>query len=659
MALKLVYEPLKIRGCVIPNRVSRSAHATGLSNFGVMSDRLIDYHVARAKGGVGLTILEAAAVHRSSVQSLANWDDSAIAGYQRLMAAIKPHGMRVFQQLVHTGHMYPLYDRLPPWGVSTVPNPVGGIVANPMGQAEIDEVIAAFAAAARRCQEGGIDGLEIHAAHSYLMMQFLSPLVNQRTDQYGGSLENRMRFLRQVMRAVREAVSDDYPVGIRIGASTAEGGIGEPELRQVVQTLEADGLMDFIDVTWTDYYEFKFVAAMDQPMGYQLPHASKLTAATKNIPRIVIGRFRTLDEVEQVLRDGVADMVHMTRAHIADPDIVRKTRAGHPEQVRACIGCNQACWYGTNSGWGLGCTINPVAGLEGMLNEDLLTHTDRAGHVLVIGGGPAGMEAARVSRLRGHRVTLVEAAPELGGQVAVAKRAPRLHSIGDIAFWLEQEIYRLGVEVRTGTYFDAEDAVQLRPDYVVIATGAIPRANGVQYEYPHAPVDGYDQPHVISAADLLTSPQRELGRSALVFDDVGHYEAIAATEHLLSKGVSVTFATRFPSIGPQVDFLSRVDPALRRFAELGSFRPLMRAKLAKIERHFCSVHVRYRAEPENIEADTVVFINAREPMRDLYNGLRQSGFVDGRNLVIVGDARAPRDLQFAIAEGHRLVRAMI
>jgi 2,4-dienoyl-CoA reductase-like NADH-dependent reductase (Old Yellow Enzyme family) len=659
VALKLVYEPLKIRGCVIPNRVSRSAHATGLSNFGVMSDRLIDYHVARAKGEVGLTILEAAAVHRSSTLSLANWDDSAIEGYQRLMAAIKPHGMRVFQQLVHTGHMYPLPDRLPPWGVSTVPNPVTGIVANPMGQSEIDEVIAAFAAAARRCQEGGIDGVEVHAAHSYLMMQFLSPLVNHRTDKYGGSLENRMRFLRQVMRAVRQAVSDDYPVGIRVGASTAEGGIGESELTQVIQVLEADGSIDFIDVSWSDYYEFKFVAAMDQPMGYQLPHASKLTAATTRIPRIVIGRFRTLDEVELVLRDGIADMVHMTRAHIADPDIVRKTRAGHPEQVRACIGCNQACWYGTNTGWGLACTINPVAGLEGTLNEDLIARADRPGHVLVVGGGPAGMEAARISRLRGHRVTLVEAAPDLGGQVAVAKRAPRLHTIGDIAFWLEQEIYRLGVEVRTGTYFDVEDAVQVRPDYVVIATGAIPRANGMQYEHPHAPVDGYEQPHVMSAADLLTSPQRELGKTALVFDDVGHYEAIAATEHLLLKGVSVTFATRFPAIGPQVDSLSRVDPALRRFAELGSFRPLIRAKLARINRHSCSVQVLYRAEPETVEADSVVFINAREPMRDLYDGLRRSGFEDGRNLVIVGDARAPRDLQFAIAEGHRLVRAMV
>jgi 2,4-dienoyl-CoA reductase-like NADH-dependent reductase (Old Yellow Enzyme family) len=658
VALKLVYEPLKIRGCVIPNRVSRSAHATGLSNFGVMSDRLIEYHLARAKGGVGLTILEAAAVHRSSVQSLANWDDSAIEGYQRLMAAIKPHGMRVFQQLVHTGHMYPLYDKLPPWGVSTVPNPVTGIVANPMGQAEIDQVIEAFAAAARRCQEGGIDGVEVHAAHSYLMMQFLSPLVNHRTDQYGGSLENRMRFLRQVMQAVRQAVSDDYPVGIRVGASTAEGGIGEAELARVIQILEADGSIDFVDVSWTDYYDFKFVAAMDQPMGYQLPHASKLTAATK-LPRIVIGRFRTLDEVELVLRDGIADMVHMTRAHIADPDIVRKTRAGHPEQVRACIGCNQACWYGTNTGWGLACTINPVAGLEGTLNEDLIARTERPGHVLVVGGGPAGMEAARVSRLRGHRVTLVEASPDLGGQVAVAKRAPRLHTIGDITFWLEQEIYRLGVEVRTGTYFDVEDVVDVRPDYVVIATGANPRANGMQYEHPHAPVDGYDQPHVMSAADLLTSPQRELGKTALVFDDVGHYEALAATEHLLSKGVSVTFATRFPAIGPQVDFLSRVDPALRRFAELGSFRPLIRAKLTKINRHSCSLHVRYRAEPETVEADSVVFINAREPMRDLYDGLRQGGFEDGRNLVIVGDARAPRDLQFAIAEGHRLVRAMV
>ena len=659
MTLKLVYEPLEIRGCVIRNRVSRSGHSTALSHYGAMTDRLINYHLARAKGGVGLTILEAAAVHKSSALSLANWDDSVIEGYQRLMAAIRPHGMRIFQQLVHTGHSYPLLSQLPPWGVSTDPHTFTGLVGNPMGQREIDEVIEAFAAAARRCQLGGIEGVEIHAAHGYLMMQFLSPLVNHRTDQYGGSLENRMRFLREVLVAVRQAVGEDYPVGIRVGASLASGGIGDEELAQVIHSLETDGLVDFVNASLSDYYDFRIVSAMDAPTGYQLPHSSKLTAAVKKVPRMVIGRFRTLEEVEQVLRDGVADMVHMTRAHIADPDIVRKTKAGHPEQVRACIACNQACWNGTNHGWPLACTINPAAGLEETHSEDLIVAAATPKRVLVIGGGPAGMEAARISRLRGHRVTLVEAGPNLGGQIAIAKRAPRLHTIGDITSWLEQEITRLGVEVRTNTYFEVDDVLQDNPDYVVIATGALPRGNGIQYEDPQKPVAGFDQPHVISGADLLTMPDRELGRAALVFDDVGHYEALATTEYLMSKGLAVTFATRFSGIAPQVDFLTRVEPALQRFAELGSFRPLLRARLTKINRHDCSVRLPYQREPETVAADTVIFINAREPMRDLYDALLSRGFEQGRNLAIVGDAHAPRDLQFAMGEGHRLVRAMV
>lgn len=659
VSLKLVYEPLKIRDVEIPNRISRSAHGTMLSDWGKITDRLIDYHVARAKGGVGLTILEAATVHPSSVLSLANFDDGVIPAYQKLMAAIRPHGMRVFQQIWHGGHIYPTPDQSVPWGASPVPNPATGIVPNPMGITEIEEVIAHFASAARRCREGGIEGVEVHASHGYLIMQFLNPLTNRRTDRYGGSLENRMRFLREILIAVRGAVGDDYPVGIRAGASTGIGGWNEQELGDVVRALQADGLIDFLDVSWSDYYNFKFVAAMDQPMGYQLASSAQVTAAAVDIPRFVVGRIRTLDEAEQMLRDGVADIVHMTRAHIADPDIVRKTRAGRPEDVRACIACNQACWNGTNHGMPIACTINAAAGREGDLAEDLIRVSEKPARVLVVGGGPAGMEAARIAALRGHRVTLVEASPRLGGQVDIARRAPRLHSIGDIATWLEQEIFRLGVEVRTGTYFDADDVVAEAPDFVIIATGALPREDGLQFAFPAEPVPGFDLPHVISAVDLLTTPERLLGRSAVVFDDVGHYEAIAATEYLISRGVAVTFATRFAVMGPQLDFVTRVDPALRRFAATGEFSLRIRSSLTRIAPGTCTIDTLYRHGPEEVAADSVVFISAKQGLRSIYDDLRARGFVRDQNLIIVGDALAPRDLQFAISDGHRMTRAMV
>jgi 2,4-dienoyl-CoA reductase-like NADH-dependent reductase (Old Yellow Enzyme family) len=658
MALKLVYEPIRIANTEVPNRVVRSAHGTCLAESGLIGDRLIDYHLARARGGVGLSILEAGSVHPSSVLDLALFDDRITAGHQKLMAAVAPYGMRVFQQIWHAGHAYPAYNGAPPWGPSALPNPTTGLVSNPMGPQEIAEIIDHFASAARRVQAGGVDGVEIHAAHGYLIMQFLSPLSNRRTDRYGGSLENRMRLLRQILAAVRAAVGEGYPVGVRMSASLAEGGIREAELAEVITKLEEDGLIDYLNASFSDYYDFKLVSAMDQPAGYQLPSSGILTAAAKRVPRIVIGRFRTLEEVEGVLRAGTADMVAMTRAHIADPDIVRKTKAGHPEQVRSCIGCNQGCWNLTNYGFPLSCTINPAAGNEGRFAEGLIKKVSVPKKVLIAGGGPAGMEAARVAALSGHTVHLAEAQAVLGGQVAVAKRAPYLHAIGDIAQWLEQEIYRLGVQVQLGTYLDAEAVLASNPDFVIVATGARARSDGIQYQRPNAVIPGAEMDHVISAVDLLTGGSRSLGHSAVVYDEVGQYEGIAAAEFLLTAGVAVTFVTRFERIAPQMDWLTRVHPALKRFAGLGDFRLMPSSQLVDIEAGRCTVQSVHRVKADGVSADIVVFLTAKAPLRALYDELREIGFQRDRNIAIVGDACAPRDLQVAIAEGHHAARAI-
>lgn len=653
MSLVRVFESIHIGNAVVPNRVVRSAHDTGF-NRGSIGDAFIHYHAERAKGGVGLTILEAGAVHRSAALGLRVDDDAVVDGYQRLMAACRPHGMKVFQQLWHGGHQYYGLGGSVPWSASDVPSPNNGAVPLPMTQAMIDEVIGAFASAAVRCQQGGLDGVELHAAHGYLFHQFLSPITNRRTDAYGGPLVNRMRLLRDALLAVRAAVGARFPVGIRVSASTAAGGLKEDELNQVVRTLEDEGLVDFVDVSHGDYYNMDaIIGGMHRPTGYELESSQKILAGVR-VPRIVTGRFRTLDDVEQVLREGQADLVSMVRAHIADPAIVVKTREGRADQVRPCLGCSQGCLGGAARTGQIGCTVNPVVGMEGSLSESLITLAEQPKKVLVVGGGPAGLEAARVAALRGHRVVLAEAGADLGGAVNVAKRAPKLYGLADITEWLEREVYRLGVEVRLNTYMDADAVRAEQADHVIVATGSLPRVDGFQMAVPGEPVAGIAQPQVISSTDLLTSPDLKLGASAVVLDDVGHYEAIAAAEYLIEKGVAVTWVTRFSMFAPQVEMFNRSAPALERLYR-GQFELLVRHQLLEVKASECVVKPLQGQRPRTVPADLVVVVQPGEPLRELHDELR--GQVPG--LSLVGDAATPRDVQAAIAEGHFAVRTQL
>jgi 2,4-dienoyl-CoA reductase-like NADH-dependent reductase (Old Yellow Enzyme family)/thioredoxin reductase len=653
VALTHVLTPIKLGPVEVRNRVVRTAHGTRLALYSF--DELAAFHAARARGGVGLTILEILGVHPTSPASLRVFDPAHDEGYRRMMPKLKPLGMKVFQQLWHGGHHVMPVDGSPCWSASDIPSPSVGTVPVSMTKMMIDEIVEAFGKAAKKCEDWGLDGIELHAAHSYLPQQFLSTLTNRREDDYGGSFENRARFTLEILAAIRSMVSKSMAVSVRVGADDTPDGVAggatvEDNIR-LVKMIQDRGLADVINISLGGYYAFdKMLAGMYYGAGYELPTSVPVSRSTK-LPTIVIGRIRTLEEADQIIRAGDADMVAMTRAHIADPDIVRKTAAGHPEQVRPCIGCNQGCLAGVlGPNARLGCTVNPAVSYEGSLAEDTWPAADKARKVLVVGGGPAGMEAARVARLRGHDVTLVEASNALGGTVNIAAKVPNRHGIRDITVWLEQEIYRLGVKVQLSTYMDADDVLGFGADKVILATGSTPRMDGVQTNNPADPVSGMEQPHVLSSHDLLTGA-RDPGRHAVVIDDVGHYEGIAAVEYLLNKGVSVTLLTRHGALAPMLETAATPEPFLRRNWS-DQLKMEFRVRAVAITPKEVSYGPTYLPKTTNhlrtVAADTVVFVSQNRPNREMFEALKARGV----DVKVVGDAQSPRFLPVAMKEAR-------
>lgn len=648
-----VFSPIAIAGVQVPNRVVRTAHATGIGG-GRLTDDLIAYHEARARGEVGLSILEILAVHPSSPGTLNAFDPTLLDGYKRLMERIRPHGMKVFQQVWHAGHNASPLDGSPPWSASDIPSPMVGVVPRAMTHAQIREIIDAYVAAAALVRDGGLDGIEIHAAHGYLIQQFLSRNTNKRDDDYGGSFENRVRFLLEVMRAVRAEVAfNGFAVGVRLAADLTAGGIGPEDNVEVVKALAAEGLADFVNISLGNYHSFpKMIGGMHEPAGYELETATPVAVAT-NVPVIVTGRFRTLEEADQVVRLGQADMVGMTRATIADPDVVRKTRHGQADRVRPCIACNQGC-VGQLLGAErrVGCAVNAAAGFETKLGEDKLDIATTPKNVLVIGGGPAGMEAARIAALRGHRVTLMEAAPHLGGTLRLAGRAPRRQGFNDIIDWLQGELYHLGVDVRLSTYVVADDIDAGSWDHVILATGAEPRLDGVQMSHPGEPIAGIELPHVQSANDILATSNPN-GTHALVIDDVGHYEGLATAEHLAAAGLDVTMVTRLPTLAPLMRSALMVDPALERLGHQ-RFRYHVATRVLAVDGQQARMQPIHGGPIETIPADLVVFVSLNRPRDELAADLLARGLPHQ----LVGDANTPRFLVRAIAEGHAAARSL-
>ncbi|QGZ93762.1 oxidoreductase [Terricaulis silvestris] len=654
MALTHILEPIRINKLEVKNRIARAAHGTSYGKGGITED-LIAYHEARAKAGLGLNILEATVVHPSSyTHTVAAWDDSIIPGFTALGDAHHKHGARMFVQLWHGGHRWAPADGRAPLSASTVPCPLGAVnTPFAMTHDQIEEITEAFVATALRVQAAGLDGVELHAGHGYLLHQFLCPLTNKRDDEYGGSLENRMRLTRDILIALRKAAGPDFPIGIRISDYNVPGGFTFEEAGEVVARLCTEGHVDYVSASMGSPYSIaSMLGAMDMPVGYMLSSAGPI-AARATVPTMIAGRYRTLEEGDQAIREGSADMVSFVRGMIAEPDLIAKTVAGKADRVRPCIACNQGCVAGIRTSLQrMLCTVNPAVGFEATLSEDLIKPAKSPRKVVIVGGGPAGLEAARLAALSGHKVVLLEAQAALGGAIQIARQAPKLQTIGDIIYWLEQEIYTLGVDVRLSTYVEAEDVLAEKPDVVIIATGSLPRMDGFQVQRPERPVPGFDRGHVLSSHDVFQRPRDTLGKSAVVLDDVGHYEAIAVAEHLITQGLKVTFVTRHSSFAPHIEAMVRSDPALGRLRQ-GDFTLHVRARLVSIGADACEVGYIDGEQVWREPADTVVLVTYNEPQTDLYRalggGLRQK---PAYALHLIGDAQAPRDLLIAIREGH-------
>jgi 2,4-dienoyl-CoA reductase-like NADH-dependent reductase (Old Yellow Enzyme family)/NADPH-dependent 2,4-dienoyl-CoA reductase/sulfur reductase-like enzyme len=644
--------PLAFGHITLRNRVAVTAHITGFATDGRVTRELIDYHAARARGGVGLIVTETGSVHHSyRPQGIQYFQPDAGDGLARLADAVHEQGARIVGQLNHGGAQAPpSYDGRPQWSASYNDGQNGGS-ARAMTVAEIHEVTDAFIAAAVLLARSGYDGCEVHCAHSYLLNHFLSPLYNRRDDDYGGSFERRLTFLREVLAGIRDAVGAPFVTGIRLGAEIGPRGLGPQELTDIGKRISELGLIDYASFSLggrTPESLPLMTGTMERPVGYELAWNEQPSRAL-DIPTLVTGRFRTLAEVGKVVQSGAADLVGMTRAHIADPQIVLKTATAGAGHVRPCISCNE-CQGALLTAGRIRCAVN--ASLPGGLGTgDAPVDRPPAGRrLLVAGGGPAGMEAARVAALSGYDVVLAEASQTLGGAARTAAvRMPNAPGMAEMTHWQEAELRRRGVDIRTGQTVDLAFAREVGAELAVVATGSAPRMDGVQSARPGQRPTGLPRAGVVSSLQALRLTREAAGTSAVVVDDIGDYEGIGVAEYLVDLGLDVTVVTPFPSLASPLDATYRPLTAVGRLTASGRFRVCPTAMLTAVGPSLATIVHLPSSREHTVPADTVVLVTRNRPVNALVAELTVSGIP----ACAVGDALAPRNFRTAIADGYR------
>jgi 2,4-dienoyl-CoA reductase-like NADH-dependent reductase (Old Yellow Enzyme family)/thioredoxin reductase len=544
-----LFQPLTIRHLTLKNRIMSTSHASGMDDNGMPAERYQRYHEEKAKGGLALTMFGGSSNVAPDSPSVFNQlrvdDDRVIPYLKQFSERIHAHGAALMCQITHLGRRGdPTADYwLPTLAPSSVRETLHRSIPREIDEDDIARIVKSFGEAARRCYEGGLDGIETHAG-AHLIGQFFSPDVNRRTDKYGGSIENRARFALMVHEEIRKRVGDRFLVGMRMSIDEDRGGLSPDDAIAIAQILESEGAIDFLNCVFgrmdTELaLAEKNMPGMTMPLAPFLANVKHMKQAI-SLPLFHAARITDVATARHAIRDGILDMVAMTRAHIADPQIVNKILRGEEDQIRPCIGASH-CMYKK-----IHCIHNPASGRETELPQVIEPTDGEIKKVVVIGGGPAGLEAARVAAERGHRVTLLEAAPRLGGQLLLAKRVDWRRDLVSIIDWRAAELQRLGVEVHYNTYADGSDVLAYEPDVVIVATGGLPNIGDM---------DGHDLCH--STWDLLSGEVKPAKR-VLIYDGTGRHEALTCAEFLSSQQVEVTFSTLDDRIGAEMGYAERI-----------------------------------------------------------------------------------------------------
>jgi 2,4-dienoyl-CoA reductase-like NADH-dependent reductase (Old Yellow Enzyme family)/thioredoxin reductase len=625
------------------NRLVMPPMGTNLATEnGEVTDTQIRYYEERALGGVGVVIVEIGGVDpggRAIPRQIGLWDDKFIPGLTRLSSAIKNAGALAVIQIHHAGRQTSTaITGSQPVAPSPLPCPVNQEMPRVLTIDEIKGLVSAFGEAARRAMLAGFDAVEVHGTHGYLINQFLSPYSNHREDEYGGSFENRLRFALEILAAVREKTRPDYPILFRInGDEYVEGGIGLEDAKEMAKRFIQAGVAAIHVSAGVYGSPAPNVPVMGTPAG-PLLHLAEGIKSVSNVPIIAVAKIHEPDFAEEVLEQGKADFISLGRGLICDPEWPKKVYEDRVEEIRGCITCNQGCIDRMLAeGKAVSCIYNARAGRE---FDFPMGEVERKKNVVIIGGGPGGMEAARTAALRGHTVQLFEEADRLGGQALLASATPQKSEFAELVRYLKHEIQRLRVNVHLNTRADVEMVTNLNPDEIIVATGARPIV-------PDIP--GADGPQVMQAWDVIAKRKMPKGKVAVIG---GGLVGCETAELLAEEGCETIVFEIFPDIARDIGPSLRT-ALLERLMNNPKIKIITSAAVQRIDKDAVVIQ-REEGRQEIKGIDAVVLAAGSSPRNELVEDLKKTGIP----VHVIGDALQARKAIDAIHQAFETAYAL-